>query len=249
MTSSSAAHPSALALHRLQLASLPAEEASSVKAHVDGCTRCRHELEALAADHQHFDRVVFPRTSASIGRPRFWRWALPGAAVAAAAAVLVLWLTPARNAPDGDIATKGAAPPLTLVAAHEGVHITVEDGNTALRAGDSVRFILHPQGLPYALVASVDGAGHPMLYHPFGGSESAAVSAPRVEVPGSITLDDSPGPERVFVLLSRQPLRAADVLNALADLGRQGKSAIRGARRLPVPAERQASVMFEKASR
>ena len=104
--SSSAAHPSTLVLHRLHLSALPAEEAHRVQAHVAACGQCRHDLDALAADHRQFDRVIFPGTSQAIGRHRRWRWAVPAALATAA---VMLWLIPRREtAPD--IATKGTKP-------------------------------------------------------------------------------------------------------------------------------------------
>ena len=60
-------------------------------------------------------------------------------------------------------------------------------------------------------------------------------------------LDDTTGPERIFVLLSQGPLSAADVTAALRALGSRGPGAIRAARTLPVPSDAQVSLGFEKA--
>jgi hypothetical protein len=59
-------------------------------------------------------------------------------------------------------------------------------------------------------------------------------------------LDAAPGPERVFALLSREPLDAAQVKRELARVGAGGAAAIRGTRLLALSADEQPSVLFEK---
>jgi hypothetical protein len=54
------------------------------------------------------------------------------------------------------------------------------------------------------------------VYFPPEGGQSAPVGAGRSELPGSIELDDAPGPERLFAYFSEQPLPAAEVARALA---------------------------------
>jgi hypothetical protein len=122
----------------------------------------------------------------------------------------------------------------------------VEHGRT-LAPGDQIRFVLESGGLAYALVLSVDGAGKQSVYFPHGGAGSEAVPAQgRVEVPGSIVLDDAPGPERIWALFSHRPLRHADVAAALRALAGAGPAALRAAATLPVPDTVQASLLFEK---
>jgi hypothetical protein len=161
--------------------------------------------------------------------------------------VLLLWLRPRSSAnghPDEpSVAIKGG-PSLRVFARHNG-RVAVVRPRSALHAGDEIRFAVEPAGLRYLLVASVDGAGKATIYFPYGGAVSQPVGG-ATELPGSIVLDDAPGPERVFALLSEQPLVAADVTGALVDLGRRGPDAIRAASRLPVAAT-QLSLLFEKA--
>lgn len=246
-------HPSALRLHQHQLAALAAAEAQAVEEHLAGCERCRQELDALAGHQAQFQREVLPRTAEGIGRrtapvtSRWHRWLLPVAGGLAVATALVLVARPI-GPPSGEpiIQTKGGAP-LTIIAQHDGQQLTVDDGVTRLRAGDRLRFVVRPGDDRFVLIAAVDGSGHATIYHPFNGEQSAPIEdAPRVEIPGSIALDASPGPERVFILLSRQPLPAAAVRAALDRVGAQGQAAVRATTRLPIDADGQSSVLFEK---
>lgn len=230
-------HPSALALHELHLGAGDRE----VAAHVGVCPECRQQLDELAADHRRFDEQVLARTVPALGRrrPRRWLWALaPAVAVAAG---LWLWARPRG----GEERAKGEAV-LTVYAARGETVTRLEDGG-ALAPGDRIRFVIRPGGLGYAMIASLDGAGRATVYHPYGGAQSAPVAAdPRVELAGSIVLDRAPGPERIFALLSRRPLAAAEVVRALEEIGRGGPAVVRATAQLPLPVEAQGSVLFEK---
>jgi hypothetical protein len=122
----------------------------------------------------------------------------------------------------------------------------VHDG-TELAAGDQIRFVVGSGGPEYLLVASVDGSGKPTVYYPYGGDHSGAVTNEPSELPGSIVLDAAPGPERVFALITKEPLDAAQVTRALAALGARGPGAIRTTAAIDIPAT-QASIVFEKAA-
>src|SRR5205823_40336 len=103
-------------------------------------------------------------------------------------------------------------PSLKVVAQRDGQQLPVGDG-TRLFPGDTLRFIVEPGELRHVLVASVDAAGGTTIYYPYGGRASMRLAeGTSVELPGGIELDDAPGPERVFVLLSRQPFGAELVL-------------------------------------
>jgi len=250
-------HPSALALHEYHLEVLSPQDADGVRAHLASCERCRRELDVLAGDHRRFERELLPQTRDAVveraaARRRPWRWALPSIGlVAAGAAAWALFVIPARRVDsipaDQVIGVKGEAP-LSAFALRDGQVIPVEDGRTVLRPGDRIRFVLRPGGLRFAIIAAVDGSGRATVYHPFGGNQSAPIeAAARLELPGSIALDDSPGAERVFAVLSAQPLSVKAVLESLEKLGAGGAGSIRAAARLPLAAEAQASVLFDKA--
>jgi hypothetical protein len=246
-------HLSSLALDALDLGQLRGDEEARARAHVETCERCRGDLEIARKAREQFQREVLPRTLPEVlRRQRRLRfgvrrsiWLILPVAVAAAA-VLLVW---PREVPVG-ILTKGGGPALHVYARREGRVFLVADG-ASLAPGDDFRFVVEPAGRRFLLIASVDGAGHAAIYHPYGGTASAPlVAAPRVELPGSIHLDASPGPERLYALLSDEPLDAAPVLERLRAIGKEGDAAIRAHRFLDgTRALAQVSLCFEKALR
>ena len=70
-----------------------------------------------------------------------------------------------------------------------------------------------------------------------------------MEIPGSIRLDASPGPERVFAVLAVRPFPTAAVVQALEKLASAGIAGLRATTTLPlaVEAATQQSVLFEKS--
>jgi hypothetical protein len=124
--------------------------------------------------------------------------------------------------------------------------VRVADG-ARLAAGDALRFVLDPTGLPYVLIASVDGAGQVSIYFPFHGEASARVDGrTSVSVPGSIVLDEAPGPERLYVIYSERPIEARAVRHVLARTAAGGAPAIRSTVHLPIEGSVQATLLFEK---
>jgi hypothetical protein len=242
-----ARHPSALALHQYQLALSPAREAESIGRHLSTCERCRADVGGLVGDQRRFEREVFPQTREAILRRRSpWRWwrvALP-----ALAAVAGAWLLVAPRPPD--IAPKGSEAALTIFVARASGAQAISDRQTGLHAGDRIRFVVRPAGQRHAVIASVDGAGQTTVYHPYGGRESAPLPArARVEIAGSIALDRTPGPERVFLVLAPRPFPTAAVTEALRKLASAGPAALRATTTLPmnIDSATQHSVLFEKS--
>jgi hypothetical protein len=94
------------------------------------------------------------------------------------------------------------------------------------------------------VIASIDAAGNATIYYPYAGRTSVQLpDAPVHEVPGSVVLDRTLGPERVFALLAHAPISTEPVLAALRKIG---PDAIRGQRRLDVTVDTQLSIVFEK---
>ena len=153
---------------------------------------------------------------------------------------------PGRGERGSDLGIKGDAA-LRAVARRGNQNLAVEPG-VILRAGNLVRFEVEGAGWPFVLVASVDGEGKAVVLYPFEGDKSMSLSNEhRVVLPGSISLDAAKGPEQVFALLSREPLRSSDVLPALEELGQRGAETIRATQTLPIEgAGRQLTVLWEK---
>jgi hypothetical protein len=140
-----------------------------------------------------------------------------------------------------------------LVYARRQHHVTLLDRfDRIVHPGEEIRFILTgvPEGHSYVLVASVDSAAVATVYFPYRASRSAPLPGPgRWEVPGSIVLDETLGPERVFAIFSERPLSASEVEPALLRLGRAGKNAIRDAKTLDIPGTVQRSFLMFKQPR
>jgi hypothetical protein len=245
-------HVSQMTIDGLAARLLSDAETATARAHVASCTRCRGDLETAEAACATFTREVLPRTLDRLAPRRAapWRILAPAFAVSGLATVLlVVWFV--RRAPvpptaDDDLRMKGA---LTFqVFASRGDQVFAVRDATRLAAGDKIRFVVGAGEARYVLVASIDGAGHATIYHPYGGARSAPAPVQPTDLPGSIVLDAAPGPERVFALVSREPLAAGDVARTLEALGERGAAAIRATPTLDLPGVTQASVVFEKAA-
>lgn len=235
-------HISQLMLDALQLGALDRDSEARVQAHLASCASCRHDAQSAAELRQHFTVHVLPR-GLPAGRSRRRFWLVP--AFAAALLIAVIGLRP-RPAPVGELGIKGEAS-WQVFANRAGRVFAVRDG-TELAAGDQIRFAVIPAGARYLLVASIDGLGSATIYYPYGGAESAPVEGDRIEPDGSIVLDAAPGPERIYALLSDEPIAADAVTAQLREVARGGADAIRGMRALQLPVRAQVSLVFEKVA-
>jgi hypothetical protein len=256
-------HLSPYLLDSLRLGRLPADGAHAAEAHLGACPACQQLEHDLVAEQRRFEENVLPRTrpvlrarADDLVRPAAWRRWLLVILVPLAPAALVLVLVarprPAEQPLAGNTAvyqgTKGEAS-FFVVGRREGRVFPVA-GAGPLGAGDSIRFVVTSHRR-YLMIASVDGHHHCKVYVPYDGSESAAVPLDRkLELPegGSIELDATPGPERIFALYSQRPLAARVVLGGLERRGARGQDAVRTTQRLEVEADVQLTELVEKAS-
>jgi hypothetical protein len=230
-----------LTLDALALGALDRDAAAHVQAHLASCARCGADDTDAAALREQFTRNMLP--SGLPPRPsRRWLW-VTVPALAVAVLVIVLWQRPQQG---DDVAIKGDAS-WQVFANRNGQTFAVHD-RTDLAAGDRIRFVVLPDGGNYLLVASVDGGGGVTVYYPYNGERSAAIDGVRFELAGSIVLDDSPGPERIFAIVSDAPVEAASVTARLREVAAGGANAIRATRTLPLHARAQLSLVFEKAN-
>jgi hypothetical protein len=121
------------------------------------------------------------------------------------------------------------------------------DPGAALAAGDAIRFALDGADGRYLLVVSVDGAGQINVYYPYGGSAAAPIDpADHLVVDGSIVLDDAPGPERIWAVVSDRAVTVDELRAQLSLIAAGGAPAIRRGAELAIPDARQTSAWFEK---
>ncbi len=233
-------HVSSFALDMLYLDALSAAERARVESHLSRCDRCRNEADAARDSREFCARNIVPRGMRPARRRSWRRWTFVGVPLLAAAIVLLVL----RPRPP-EFSAKGS-PTFSTYLRHNGEVTRLHDG-AATHEGDEIRFVAVSETLPYLLVCSIDGAGKASVYFPFDGSESGALAlGSRVELPGSVILDEAPGPERVFALFSARPLPAADAVAALRAIGKDA-AAIRATQRLPVAADAQVTMVFEKS--
>lgn len=261
----SSPHLSSLDFDSLGTGALAREQSTTLLAHLEACPACQRQREHRRSLAEQFASEVLPRSLPVIrerlsSRPRHRRrivgWWL---ALAAAPCGLVLVLALVRGhhlstsvgqggADRGDLAVKGDGGLVAYV--RHGSKVTRLVPGSVLQAGDAVRFALEVRGNAYLLIAGVDGAGGTSAYYPFGRWQSVPVTdRGRFEVPGSVVLDDSAGPERIFAFLSPEPLDGNLVRTTLEDLARRGPQAIRASHDLRLAGADTSSVMFEKRER
>jgi hypothetical protein len=189
--------------------------------HVEDCLRCRARLDERAAAQAGFDAQAAPLWTriAARGqeRARRTRWRRAFAALAAlllSVGAAALWFGPRAAGPGARpyVGAKGGAP-IEIICRRDGVAFPLapDDGVTP---GDELRFRPLPvwPEARFIQVGSVDGTGRYSPFYPSEpGGRSVALPAAGAALHGSIRLDDAPGPERLFVVLSGAPLSAAAV--------------------------------------
>jgi hypothetical protein len=201
--------PSDFTLQRLRANELPRTGAG----HLDQCPSCQRRLALMAAPPPPLDLPAVLR-AASAARPS-WRpgfvrrWLLAAAAGAAVAAILVV--LPGRPANQ----TKGTAFTLSVIARTGDGSIRRIEPGARLRPGDQLRFevsTLWPRA-GVALV-SMDGQGRVSALAPAHGIMTTVEGGRRVLLEEAVELDDTPGPERIWLVACEQPMAIASVMEA-----------------------------------
>lgn len=191
-------HVSTLDLHRLRYGELPATRAAGLRQHLDDCAACRGRMQAQQALRAEFEVLPVPAGLRTPPARPWWTWSrLP--ALAAMAAALMLTLRLADPSATDTTRLKGAAAEVLV----EG-RGTLASGDL-VRAGDRLQ-VRVPAG-PWAEAWVSDGA---TVLGRFPLVEGEATLAPF-----SLTIDDSPGRERLVIVLSEGPGTEAQVKRAL----------------------------------
>ncbi|NTX40261.1 DUF4384 domain-containing protein [Myxococcus sp. CA033] len=224
--------PSDLALEEHLLHANPA-----TARHIAGCAHCQ-TWERSAAEASRAFALENPRWMAKTqarSRP-LPRWAplLPAAALAAAA--LFFLRSPPPEAPR--YATKGEE--LTVYIGGQGAPRAATQGER-VRPGESLRFQVAPGSAAFVWIASVDSTGAVSRLVPAEGTTPLAVDGTQL-LPGSAVLDAAEGPERIWAVMSREPLSWAVVEQAL-----QG-SPLRDSTAVHIPGARTATVLLERGA-
>ncbi len=228
-------HVSLESLDLLLIERLAPEKETELRAHLRACDACQALLDRQMADHQEFVKTVFPRTLPKVeakwesgsGFLGFFRgWSTPLAALAAAACLAVVVVA---------VPSDPSYPPGVRAKGQPRVHAFVKRGNEVselkpqdgIVPGDFLRFSFEPLGYSHVLVVGHDASKRVHVFYPSGGLESAPVKE-AFELPTSLQIDDSPGPEVFIAVFSRHALLASEVIEAVL-AAQDGQIRIEGA--------------------
>lgn len=204
------------------LEALSAGEAApdATRLHVEGCPHCSGQLAALTSGREAFVRARPPelflrqlerRAAAAPSRSMLSRL-MP--VLAACVPVLALLVMVPRLLQGDDVRLKGDA--FRVVAAREGGTPELLGPDAQVRAGDALRFAYETPEAGHLVVLNLDGRGAASLFYPYSGTGSAPLAAGQRDfLPGSVVLDDAPGPEFLFAVFSLRPIEVAPLLEAL----------------------------------
>jgi hypothetical protein len=242
-------HLSTWTLDGMELGILGGDALAAAQAHIAACPRCAQDLAELRSSRGKFEAEIFARTLPSLEKKRSrrrWYWILGAPALAAAAATAVVLVPRATDEGGPDVIAKGG-PVCEVFARRQDRVFAVQDG-AALAPGDEIRFVVQPAGYQHVMVASVDAAAVASVYAPFGARSSLrlASATDRAELPGSVRLDSTPGPERIYCLFSRRPIDAMPVLARLREMGAAGPATLRAGPVVTIPSVVVLSALVEK---
>ncbi len=180
-------HPGELSLRRLRADDLAADEASKLRAHLDGCAHCRARLRAFDEEQRRFEaEIPFERFSAGVARairrphraePPRARWLYPAMGVAAAVALMVATpgllslFEPSPQRHSGLNRVKGGADMALRIAGQSGQpqRTAATDAPEPLSAGERVRIGYKSGGHPWVLAISIDASGEVSALYPEAG--------------------------------------------------------------------------------
>jgi hypothetical protein len=185
-------------LDALHVGALPADQTAPLRQHISGCGLCTARMAEIERGFDAFaqldERRVLARVRQTASTPRPWwvRW-LPLVAIGAAAAIALL-VVPPRPAvrpasPSTGVRMKGKAQLQVFRQTEQGSE-AVQSGAT-LSSGSRFKFGIDVPAAGAVRILGLDAKG---AYTIWEGSLPKGQSI----IPGAHTLDDAPGPERLF---------------------------------------------------
>jgi hypothetical protein len=247
MTSQS--HVGELALRRFR-----AGEVFPEVEHIGGCSDCRARAKTLDDEQRRFEQEIsFDRFAAGVERaartaeaparkaPALgWRLAWPTLALAAGVALFVALPGQRATSPYTGIKGGGAAITVRVSAGDTGPQRSAaESAPEALARGERVRIGYQPGGHRYLLSLSIDQRGEVTPLYPEAGRSvpvgKAVGSGPRY-LPDSIEFTDA-GTERLFVILSDEPIDVEAARKAARGAYERAKGDILRMGQLELPGE------------
>lgn len=208
-------HLSTLALHQLRYGELASPMLADANAHIASCPHCSSRLAAQQRQRAEFVLLPMPNTIRRLtpaGRP-WWQDLVPLIAALAAAAVLFALIPAVRTTGVAEdhqvIAFRGELPAIEAWVDQGSGRRPLRDGE-ALGQGDRVQLAYDPRNAASIALAGRDDTGLIEVYTTKAPSGTGLVTAPF-----SLTLDDAPGVQELFVLRSERSLDALMVKAAI----------------------------------
>jgi hypothetical protein len=200
-----------LVLDRLIAGELDGSEiGTAARAHLERCEPCRSRKRTLEEAAARFETEIFI-SGAALKTARAAKRApmrLGGSIGAAAAAVFIVMLVQTKSL---EVRTKGALG-LGIVARHlDGKTEQIFSG-AEMSPGEAIRFEISSTRQGYLFIAGIDAAKNVTPYYPSTKDAQILPPAPGTLLEGSVTLDATLGPERIFAVLCDQPIEARRIL-------------------------------------
>ena len=198
-----------------------AEEAGTIRAHLEHCQRCQARLGALTSTRAHYlagpaavsfrhelELRASRRRGPKLGAPYVY---VLGSALAVAAAILLLVLPRTQLETGAETRLKGGQR-LGFYVQHAGRTRRGSDGERAV-PGDLLRFTYSTDRAVQFAVLSYDPAKHASVYVPF----MSVAPGVNVGAPLSVELDASLGVELLYGMFCQQRPAVSDLLRVLEE--------------------------------
>ncbi len=246
-------------LVRVVVGEADAAEGDAVLGHAASCPRCRNMLEHLTKQRDEYkDRHPFEMrfqdildTASHRRHRRQLIFRLAPIASAACGLLLLGIFVIGGDSPRTEIRTKGG----TKGGVSLDYRVRLDNGHRAGKEGeilhenDQIQFTYRADESSYLFLVSIDERGRVNNFNHQSSQNSLPIKpGGRHHVEGSIILDDSKGPERVFGIFSDRILQWEDVKTAAEQAFggvKQAGQSIKEIKKLPLPYP-QASILLMK---
>jgi hypothetical protein len=207
--------PREVDLARFAAGDLLPEERAEFELHLSGCSECRADLQSFEADLREHPLAPAPRPPAEVHRfAKRARWFAAGAALAAAASVLLLMYLPVPDV----LHPKGRQTfQLHVAASRQGSVFRVHEG-TRLQPGDQLGFLYSSGGEGQLMVWYASETQTVRIFpaaHP--GSELVA-RGHETPIPDGATFSPSGGCEWIIGMFSPRPITEDEAIGRIRDM-------------------------------
>jgi hypothetical protein len=246
--------PSRFSLAQWKSGDLSEGEARVLDEHVARCAPCQDTVRQLEENIEQYRpkqeaylaQLVLRLSTEKAPRTVFsnwswWTFALGGAAVTAAIALVFIYPREKQTSLQQEAAVRFKGTVAMQVVAQRGADQFAVEPNATLLPGDALRFIVTTSAGGYVSIFSIDSRDKIAPFYPDTDPASdpkpmAIEGAGRLELPGSIVLDDATGAECIVAAFSQKPFDRGAVHE------RARRSPWFGQARAPGPDETEADV-------